>query len=107
MRRRIPFLAALFVATAAAANIQLETSVRVEFTNCASGGSSSTSLPSPGRYLMRVTDEDTFLCWGATCASGGEKFPTGTVMLLHFRTAQALSCRSGSSLGDVILTFAN
>ena len=70
-----------------------------------SGGSSSTTLVAGVKYLFRVTDSDVFLCFAATCAAGGEKFPMGTVMLLRASADQTtISCRSSASTGDVIFT---
>lgn len=90
---------------AAVAQISLNTGSRLETTDCAVGGSNIGTTVA-GKYLLRVTDADTFVCWAATCAAGGEKFPTGTVILLRFDSAQALSCRSAGT-GDAILTKVN
>ena len=91
----------------AAGGINLALGTRAEFTACASGGSSATTLV-VGEYLMRVTDADTFVCFaetGSTCASGGEKFPAGTVVLLYVAgDKKSVSCRSSASTGDVIFT---
>lgn len=111
--RQFARAALLFLAVALpalAGGINLLTSTRAEFTDCASGGSVAQTLTA-GQYLMRVTDADTFLCFaasGSTCASGGEKFPVGTVVLLTLTTGQvSVSCRSSASTGDVIFTAAN
>lgn len=98
----------LTLALALAGGLPLDTSVRTEFTDCASGGSSAQALVKDRQYLMRVTDADTFVCFAesaSTCASGGEKFPVGTVVLLTITGAQvSASCRSSTSTGDVIFT---
>jgi hypothetical protein len=88
---------------ASAAGVTITPAVRFEFTDCAAGGSASQSVTA-GSYLLRVTDADVWLCWGATCASGGEKFPSGTVLLLNVTTSQQFSCRSTGSAADVIFT---
>lgn len=103
-------LAFLLAASVAfAGGIALVPSVRIEFTDCASGGSSSQTVTSSlanVTFLARVTDSDVFVCYAATCASGGEKFPSGTLMLLTIKTGTVLSCRSSASAGDFILTQA-
>lgn len=97
----------LMPALAVAGGIALNTGVRFEFTDCAVGGSASQAV-TEGTYLMRVTDADTFVCYAATCAAAGEKFPAGTVVLLTVgRAGQTMSCRSSASTGDVILTLAS
>jgi len=103
---KIAALATLLLASVAlaAAGVSLTPSTRFEFTDCASGGSSAQTVTA-GTYLLRVTDENTFICYAATCAAGGEKFPMGTVMLLAFGGSQSVSCRSSASSGDVILTL--
>ncbi len=103
----VALLGALFALSggaAHAAGVTVNTTVRFEFTDCASGGSSAQTVTA-GSYLFRVTDADTFVCWAATCASGGEKVPQGTVLLLVVPLNQSFSCRSASgSSGDVIFT---
>ena len=90
---------------ALAQGITLNTGIRTELTDCASGGSSSSTLTANVRYLMRVTDSDVFLCLTATCVSGGERFPVGTVLLYQApSTTTTISCRSSASTGDVIFT---
>lgn len=104
---RVAFLLSLLASAAFAGGIALNTGVRFEFTDCASGGSSSQAV-TEGTYLMRVTDADSFLCYAGTCAANGEKFPAGTVMLLTVgRAGQTMSCRSSASTGDIILTLAS
>lgn len=106
--RKLPVLAlACLLGGAALAQINLNTGSRFETTDCAAGGSSIGTTLANSKYLLRVTGEDTFICWAASCAAGGEKFPTGTIILLQFQTAQALSCRSTGATGDVIMTKAN
>lgn len=109
--RRLGLVAlALLPLAAIAGGIALDTSRRFEFTDCSSGGSAAQTVTG-GQYLLRVTDADTFLCFAesaATCASGGEKFPSGTVVLLSVPgTSKSVACRSSSSTGDAILTAAN
>ena len=111
MRYLAPVVLALVVlagAALAAGGVPLNPNKRYELTDCAAGGSSSISVD-PGTYLMRITDADVFVCYAGTCASGGEKFPMGTVMQLTTlgTTATTMSCRSASSTGDFILTAAN
>lgn len=104
---RVALLLSLLASAAFAGGIALNTGVRFEFTDCASGGSASQAV-TEGTYLMRVTDADTFICYAATCAAGGEKFPAGTVVLITVgRAGQTMSCRSGAGTGDVILTLAS
>ena len=108
--RRFALVAAFLLATAAVAGgIALNTSRRFEFTDCSSGGSTAQTVTGD-QYLLRVTDADVSLCIaesGATCATGGEKFPAGTVVLLTVPGAsKSIACRSSSSTGDAIFTGA-
>lgn len=115
MRKALLLLTVLLAVAApvvalAATGVALNTGLRTEMTDCASGGSASSTLKPNVTYLFRVTDSDTFLCFAATCAAGGEKFPVGTVMLLA-TTANGgsdvtISCRSSASTGDLIFTQA-
>ncbi len=105
--RALLLVVALLATAALAGGLVLQVGVRFEFTDCAAGGSAAQTV-TEGQYLMRVTDSDAFLCYGATCAAGGEKFPAGAMLLLSVGAGgQQMSCRSASSLGDVILTRAN
>lgn len=108
MRRLLPFvvlLAVLLVPVLALSQVTLQAALRTEITDCASGGSASATLVNGQKYLFRVTDSDVFLCFAATCAAAGEKFPVGTVMLLRANGDQTtISCRSSASTGDVIFT---
>ena len=114
MRVPLKALFALLVLAALVAfagpGIPLNTNVRTELTDCASGGSSAGALVANTTYLLRITDADTFLCFapsGSTCASGGEKFPSGTVILFTPNgSSVSVSCRSASSTGDAIFTAA-
>lgn len=94
-------------ALASGPGVMLNTGQRFETTNCAAAGSSIGTVPQ-GKYLLRVTDEDTFICYAGACvAPDGEKFPAPTVMLIQFRQATQLYCRSVGATGDVILTYAD
>ena len=113
--RKAALLTILLAVTApvvalAATGVALNTGLRTEMTDCASGGSASSTLKPNVTYLFRVTDSDTFLCFAATCAAGGEKFPVGTVMLLatpnNGGSDVTISCRSSASTGDLIFTLA-
>lgn len=113
--RKAALLTILLAVTApvvalAATGVALNTGLRTEMTDCASGGSASSTLKPNVTYLFRVTDSDTFLCFAATCAAGGEKFPVGTVMLLattnNGGSDVTISCRSSASTGDLIFTQA-
>lgn len=111
MRKALSLVLLLVAGVAVAATgITLNTGVRTELTDCASGGSGSSTLSPSTTYLFRVTDSDTFLCFAGTCASGGEKFPVGTVMLLatgaNNGASVTISCRSSASTGDLIFTQA-
>ena len=111
--RKLGLLLALLVggAALAAGAVTLDTSVRKEFTNCPSGGSAAQTLTYNTRYIMRITDADSFVCFASassTCASGGEKFPAGMAMLIYITSdSKSVSCRSGTSTGDVIFTKAD
>lgn len=101
----------LLASVALAGIIDLETQFgTVDLTDCASGGSSATAI-TPGDYVMTVTDADSFVCIlrdsSTTCASGGRKFPAGTVMLLRLdANISHVRCRSSTSTGDVQFTRA-
>src|SRR5262245_7016272 len=99
---------ALLAALTLAGPITLDPSVRKEFSNCSSGGSAAQTLTADRRYLMRITDEDVYLCFassGSTCSSGGERFPMNTVVLMYITSdLKSVSCRSTNSTGDAIFT---
>jgi hypothetical protein len=96
------------IAFASGPGIAVSTGTRFEFTNCAAGGSASQNVVGPLDYLFRVTDEDVFVCWAATCAANGERFPVGFAAKLHFEGASTtLSCRSAGATGDAIFTRAD
>lgn len=107
MRKLALVAVLLFASLAVAAGLALDTSQRFEFTDCASGGSAAQTV-TEGQYLMRVTDTDVYMCTadsGSTCATGGERFPVGTVIVVTFgRGGKSTSCRSSASTGDLILT---
>lgn len=102
-RTGIALVLLLVAGVATAAGVNLNTSTRYEFTDCDSGGSSSQSV-ARGTYLFRVMDADVWICKAATCASGGERFPSGLVMKLSFGTTTSVSCRSANDDGDAIFT---
>lgn len=107
MRKTLALLLVLAAGAAVAAGLTIDTGLRYEFTDCASGGSAAQTLVGSADYLFRVTDSDTFVCDAATCATGGEKFPVGTVILIHVPPAGSQkSCRSTGSTGDAIYTRA-
>ena len=103
---RTLLVAVLLSAIAAFAFPRIESGSVVDFSNCATGGSAAQSI-SDGSYLMVVFDEETTLCWAATCASGGRRLPLPFAMLMDFKSAsgsQQLSCRSAGATGDVHFT---
>lgn len=105
------FLLSLFLSLAAAADgINLNPAVIKTFTDCSSSGSSAQTVVG-GTYLLTIADENVWLCFtdsGSTCASGGVKLPSGTVMKISIANAgQSVSCRSTSSTGDAQFTSAN
>lgn len=79
----------------------LDTATTLSASNCASGGTSIGTSEEYTRYWVRTFDEDVWLCYAATCAAGGVRLAPGSSVLLLFRSAQALSCRSTSSTGDI------
>lgn len=87
--------------------ISINPNVTLDFTDCSSSGSSAQLLHG-GDYVLTVTDEDVWLCWAATCGSGGRRWPVGTVINLHFGGGSGndtqLSCRSAGSTGDANFT---
>ena len=109
--RKLALVCTLLLATAAVAQsaMRLVTGRRYEFTDCGSGGSAAQTVSGAGsgKYLMRVTDADVFICIadsGSTCVSGGEKFPVGTIISIAFGgDSKSVSCRSAGT-GDLILT---
>lgn len=116
-RKLLFLMLALLAGVALASGVTVDPSVKVEFTDCLSTGLSSDGgapgqLVRAGPYVMRVTDENTWICFASTCASSGDKFPVNTVMLLDVLPPtdggyqQYFSCRSASSTGDLILTKA-
>lgn len=102
-------VAALLAASAAVAAAITITGTPKTFTDCAAGGSVAQTLTA-GSTLLRTTTETVWLCFAAsasTCASGGEAFPAGTVMLIDLRSDQvSVSCRSAGATGDAYLTLA-
>jgi hypothetical protein len=101
-------LIAVLPNVAFARGLALDLTRRTEFTDCASGGSSAQALVRDTDYLLRVTDADVWLCLtasGSTCATGGERFPVGTVLHLSITGDQvSASCRSSTSTGDATFT---
>lgn len=87
--------------------IGIDTSKRVEFTDCSGTGSAAQTLTA-GTYAFRVTDADVWLCFAdppatATCGSGGERWPVGTV--INYATGtKSVACRSTGANGDAIFT---
>jgi hypothetical protein len=106
MKRTAALLAVLAATVALAAGLTLQTGTRFEFTDCSSGGSAAQTV-TRGEYLLRVTDADVWVCYAATCATGGEKLPSGFSALFSFGGSQSVSCRSSASTGDLILTLTN
>lgn len=102
-KKRLLMLGAVAIVAALSMAYRLAPAYRYEFADCAAGGSSSQTVLA-GSYLFRVRDEPVFLCWAATCASGGEWFNSGFAMILDFNADTVLSCRSAASTGDAILT---
>lgn len=108
--KRLALAALVFLSTAAPAQsaIKLVPNSKVEFTDCSGSGSSAQNVP-VGKYLMRVTDADVFICIAdaaAVCSSGGEKFPIGTVISITVAGNsgnKSIACRSAGT-GDVIFT---
>lgn len=94
---------------AQAQNFSLKPAVRFQFLNCEAGGSASQQVTA-GRYAVRILQEDVFICYAATCAAGGEPFPSGTTMLLTVEAEsssvryQTVSCRSSAATGDLYFT---
>ncbi len=100
------YLMVCMLATVALAGIRLYPTNRFEFTNCASGGSAAQTVK-VGTYFTRILAEDVWMCYAATCVSGGEQIGAGTVFMLTIPAAQSVSCRSAGSTGDLILTRAD
>jgi hypothetical protein len=98
-------LLALVPVVANAGGIPLQPGVRTELVDCASGGSTASALQR-GDYLMRILDADTTVCFaasGSTCASGGDRFPLGTVAVINVTGDMlSVSCRSSTSTGDAL-----
>jgi predicted metal-binding membrane protein len=105
MRKLAPLLLVLVASAAVADGVELIVATRFDYPNCSASGSASQTVTG-GTYLMRVTDEDVSICYAATCAADGEKFPAGTVMLITFNGNQAVTCRSANATGDVTFTKA-
>lgn len=101
----IVFALAALAAPAQTGTITVYTGTRFEFTDCSSGGSSAQSV-TRGSYLFRVTTEDVWICFAATCAAGGEKYGAGTTFVQWFDATTSVSCRSAGSTGDAIFTRA-
>lgn len=103
--RTLALLVVLTASLAAAAGVALNFNSQYSVTDCPAGGSSAVVVVS-GSYLLTVTDADAYFCQGATCASGGVKLPSGTVMHIGL-AAGSYSCRSATSSADIQLTLAN
>lgn len=102
--RKLALLVVLLGCSALAGGLALDVGRRFEFTDCASGGSAAQTLTT-GQYLFRVTDADVFICYEATCASGGERFAVGSIIGIAIGLGgQQVSCRSATSTGDAIFT---
>ena len=106
MRNVLLLVTLLAASVAFAVGIAIDVTTRFEFTDCAAGGSAAQTL-TENQYLFRVTDTDVWVCWAATCASGGERFPAGFAAVISVgRGGSQLSCRSSASTGDAIFTRA-
>ena len=107
--RKLLLLLALVSTAAVAGGITFDISHRYEFTDCnADGTTTPAQTLGTGTYLFRVTTEDVWVCFAATCSTGGEKFPAGMALIISIgRGGQVMSCRSASSTGDAIFTWAN
>lgn len=106
MRARLLLLLALLSTVALGGGISLLIATRYEFTDCASGGSASQTVAG-GTYFTRIIGEDVWVCYAATCATGGEVIPAGTVLMLTIAAGTTVSCRSATSTGDLVMTAAN
>lgn len=103
MRKGLALALLVTAAATVAAPITVNPNVRYEFSNCSSGGSAATSVTA-GSYVFRVFDEDTHICYASTCATGGERWPVGTVLHLRVQATTDVSCRSSGSTGDAVFT---
>lgn len=108
--KRVLILGALVasVAALAAGGVRFYPAKEFNFSNCSASGSSAQTVTAD-TYLFRVTDEDIYLCIASassTCASGGMRFPVGTVMLVTFPVNKSVSCRSAGATGDALMTSA-
>lgn len=110
MRKLWP-LALLLAGVAIAGPVTMYPGNRKEFTDCSATGSAAQTLTADRSYLMRVTGEDTFVCFassGSTCASGGEKFGAPFAAVVNITSdLKSVSCRSPNATGDVIFTQAD
>lgn len=131
MRAPLAFLVAMAAGVALAQGINLQPSTtagqRLELTDCPAqagdGGAQHAGRLAEGKYLFRVMGEDTSVCFHSPasdgghadgcldgglcwkCATDGEKFPQGTVMVWSVqRGGSGYSCRSLADGGDVVWT---
>lgn len=111
--KKLALLCTLLAAAVVAAGsvINLDPASTIDFTDCASGGSSASTI-ALGDWLMTVTGSDTHVCFlnnsTTTCASGGRIFPVGTVMVITIEASVThIRCRSSASTGDVQFTRVN
>ncbi len=113
------FLIAVVPSVAQAGGLSLNTAKRAEIDDCPTAGgdggaATRSDLEGPAQYLMRVTDEDVWVCFGVldggvqnTCPTGGERFSKGNMLLLSVPgSGRGLSCRSTGATGDIHFTQA-
>jgi hypothetical protein len=109
--KRLALLAVALLSTAALAGaLAVSWGSGYTFTDCAAAGSASQAVAG-GTYLVAVTDADVWVCQAATCATGGTRLPSGSVVLVgvpfNSGSGTTFSCRSAASTGDLSFTPAN
>jgi hypothetical protein len=98
-------VAVVLLGAVVASGVTINPNFKVEFTTCASGGSSSQTV-TQGYYTFAVLKEDTTVCYAATCATGGSEYPAGTAIGLTMPKDTVVSCRSTGGTGKLVFTGA-
>lgn len=103
MRKLLPVLALVALAGFTPDPTGLKT-----FDNCSASGSAAQTLTADRTYLLKVFDEEVFICHaatGSTCASGGMRYGSGFAGKVHITAdLKSVSCRSTGATGDADFT---
>jgi len=93
-------LALTVAGTATAQILQLIPGGTITLSGCTPDGATSTTLPK-GYYELHVNGEDAYVCYAATCATGGMDRRRGNHGPTYIAVETPVSCRSAGGGADV------